>query len=244
MKHSKITERLVDYIQFITWYASQREEHLTAIRLVKFLYLLDLYYARENKGEIITGCSWRFVHYGPFCIEAMEAIKYATKEDLITAIPFKSKYDDEEHYLYSFPFEEEPPVGKKLSIYVRSALENAIKKWADDTPGLLDHVYFETEPMLDVRKGDLLDFSLARIPEKTKPIQMTRIPKEQLETARKSISNLAHKYALGIKEFSKIRSKIIIDQDYNEAIKYLNEYDLDIGLSGIVEHRAIKFDTE
>ena len=70
MKDSKIIERLTDYVQFITWYARQREERLTVIRLVKFLYLLDLYYARENKGDIITGCSWKFVHYGPYFILA------------------------------------------------------------------------------------------------------------------------------------------------------------------------------
>lgn len=244
MKHSKITEKLAEYIQLITWYASQREEPLTVIRLVKFLYLLDLYYARENQGQIITCCPWKFVYYGPYCSEAIEAIQHATKEDLIKAIPFESRYDYEEHYLYSCPLDEEPPLGRTLSIYVISSLQHAIKKWADDTPGLLDHVYFETEPMQDVCKGDLLDFSKAQMPPKIKHIPMVKLSKERLEGAKNIVADLAHKYASGIKELSQKRRKVIIDRDYEEAIKYLNETDLDVGLSGILEHREIKFDAE
>lgn len=37
-----------------------------------------------------------------------------------------------------------------------------MKKWAGDTFGLLDHVYFETEPMKSVDPGDSLDFSRSR----------------------------------------------------------------------------------
>ncbi len=237
--HSRITEKLTEYIQLITWYASQRDELLTLIRLVKFLYLLDLYYARENQGKILTGCPWRFVYYGPYCSEAIEAIKHAEKKGLIEAIPFKSKYDYEEHYLFSCPSDEEPPIARTLPIYVISALQNAIKKWADDTPGLLDHVYFETEPMYDVVKGDILDFTKAKMPEKVKHTRMKKLSKERLKEAKEIVANLSQKYATGFAEYSVSRRKAIIDQDYEKAIQYLNESDLDTGLTGIVEHNDI-----
>ena len=69
-----------DLIDYVVWYASTRGEELTPIRLVKFLYLADLYYARREKGKTLTGWPWAFVYYGPFCGEAMDAIEKAVRE--------------------------------------------------------------------------------------------------------------------------------------------------------------------
>lgn len=40
-----------DLVRLIVWYASSRGEKLTTLRLVKFLYLADLYHARGGKGD-------------------------------------------------------------------------------------------------------------------------------------------------------------------------------------------------
>src|SRR5713226_8271755 len=55
---------------------------------------------------------------------------------------------------------------------VLSPLKGAIRSWADDTAALLDHVYFETEPMLHTSPGEHLNFSLARRPERDRPVRM------------------------------------------------------------------------
>jgi hypothetical protein len=147
----------VKLIQFIVCQATECEASLTPIRVVKFLYLADLYHARENKGETLTGWPWKFVYFGPYCTESFLALKRAVDDGLIIAKPFESKYDDKDRFLYSCPSEEGADFEGQLSIYVWSSLKEAIKKWADDTPGLLDHVYYDTEPMEEAKRGDLLD---------------------------------------------------------------------------------------
>ncbi|MDQ1336706.1 MAG: hypothetical protein QG552_3656 [Thermodesulfobacteriota bacterium] len=74
---------ILNLIQYITWFATERGEVFSPIRLVKFLYLADLYHARRNDGATFTGWPWRFVHYGPFCRESLDAIRSAVDEGLI-----------------------------------------------------------------------------------------------------------------------------------------------------------------
>jgi hypothetical protein len=129
-------------IQYITWYATEQGEILAPIRLVKFIYLADLFYARKFNGETLTKWPWRFVHYGPFCGEALQAIENAKNNGLIEAIPYESKFDDEDHFLYKCRLEKDHPLHEILPISVTAPLENAIKRWGGDTYQLLDYVYF------------------------------------------------------------------------------------------------------
>jgi len=152
----------VKLIQFIVCQTTEFEASLSPIRVVKFLYLADLYHARENKGKTLTGWPWKFVYFGPYCSESITALNEAVNDGLIDAKSFESKYDEKDRFLYSCRSEKEPDIAKDLSLYVWSSLKEAIKKWADDTPGLLDHVYYDTEPMKDVKRGDLLDFQSSR----------------------------------------------------------------------------------
>jgi hypothetical protein len=45
---------ILELIQYIVCYATEKGVKLSPIRLVKFLYLADLYWARENNGKILT----------------------------------------------------------------------------------------------------------------------------------------------------------------------------------------------
>jgi hypothetical protein len=64
-------------------------------------------------------------------------------------------------------------------------LQAAVKKWADDTCALPDHVYFETEPMQNVDPGDPLDFSSARDPEAFELIRTRRLSKRKIAEGRR-----------------------------------------------------------
>jgi len=75
-----MTTNIFKLIQYITWLATERDEVLSPTRLVKFLYLTDLYHERKKGGDTLTGWPWKFVHYGPFCGESLDAIKRATDE--------------------------------------------------------------------------------------------------------------------------------------------------------------------
>jgi hypothetical protein len=94
--------------------------------------------------------------------------------------------------------DEEPKIIDDLPTYVRSKLQWAIQKWADDSYGLLDYVYFETEPMIEISPGALLDFSKSQMPETPKKVEMTRIPKSKLEEAKNCVARLQEKYKKGI----------------------------------------------
>jgi hypothetical protein len=85
----------VKLIQFIVCQATEFGASLSPIRVVKFLYLTDLYHARENNGETLTGWPWKFVYFGPYCSESITALNGAVNDGLIDAKSFESKYVSE-----------------------------------------------------------------------------------------------------------------------------------------------------
>src|SRR6266542_5133187 len=189
-----------DLIHAIVWYASKREEKLTTLRLVKFLYLADLYHARVSKGETLTGWPWAFVYFGPWCQQAKEAIDNAAQKDLVIVKEIPSKYNDEKDYrlFWVDEIDDEPKIIDALPTYVWSKLQWAIQKWADDSSGLLDYVYFETEPMIQTTPGTLLDFRRAQIPEVPKKIDIKKISGAKLKEAKKALGRLEEKYKGGL----------------------------------------------
>lgn len=202
---------------------------LSPIRLVKFLYLADLYWARENNGKTLTGWRWKFVHYGPFCNESLEYIEKAHSDGLIDKGTYESKYVDEDYFLY-WCKESRTDIERKLPIYLTSPLQEAISKWGDDTFGLLDYVYFETEPMLDAKKGDLLDFSKAKKPEVPKEIEMVKLSSKQLAKGKEIMERLKSKYKEGFQRAELFEP--VYDETYQQGIKSLDEEDLEGELSG------------
>jgi len=188
----------LDLIEFIVWYATTRGEALTPIRLVKFLYLADLYHARQTKGQTATGWPWAFVHYGPFCGQALDAIDAAVRRGSIEARPYQSRYDGEQHVVYRSSRTERPRAGEILSLAVLAALQTAIATWAGDTAGLLDHVYFETEPMIQATPGQRLDFSVAQWQSRPEPVAMKRLSPTMVAQAKEALARLRARTALGL----------------------------------------------
>jgi hypothetical protein len=220
-------------IQYIVWYATDRGVKLTFLRLVKFLYLVDLTWARENKGEPLTGWPWKFVYYGPFCIESLDAIEKAYYSGFIKKDTYPSKFVDEDYNLYWCS--EKPDISESMPSFLKSPLDDAISKWGDDTYGLLDYVYFDTEPMLDAKKGDLLDFSKARKFEKPIEIKMRKLNPESVAKGKEILERLKTKYKEELANRSK-GSQPIYDYDevYYKAAQFLDEEDLVGELSGKV----------
>jgi len=227
-----------DLIRAIVWFASTHGEKLTTLRLVKFLYLADLYNARVTHGKTLTGWPWAFVYFGPWCREVNEAIGTTAKDGLILAQEYPSKYDDDKDYrLFSTEStDEEPKIIDALPTYVWSKLQWAIQKWADDTHGLLDYVYFETEPMIAAKPGALLDFGESRMPAVVKQIEMKKLSKAKLDAARETVARLKEKYKRGIIARP---SQGPTDTVYQEFISKLEEQDLETGLEGTADLRDL-----
>ena len=232
----------VKLIQFIVCQATEFGASLTPIRVVKFLYLADLYHARENRGETLTGWPWKFVYFGPYCGESIVALNEAVNNGLIDAKSFESKYDERDRFLYTCHLEKEPDTANDLSLYVWSSLKEAIKKWADDTPGLLDHVYYDTEPMEDVKRGDLLDFSKARLPIELPKLEMKKISKSKAEKAKQLISALRKQYQASSYKLSEEKVQMVRDGAFRKSLPLVDDEDLEEGLSGIAERGNVESD--
>jgi hypothetical protein len=224
---------ILELTQYIVCYATEKGVKLSPIRLVKFLYLADLYWARENEGATLTKWPWKFVHYGPFCTESLYAIEKAFQSELIQRTAYESKYVDEDYFLY-WCKESRTDTERNLPIYLTSPLHEAISKWGDDTYGLLDYVYFETEPMLEARKGDLLDFSKAKSPEVSQDIVMVKLSAKQIAIGKEIVEKLKSKYREGFKSQAQ-SPQPIYDEVYLKGTKVLDEEDLQGDLSGKAE---------
>lgn len=226
--------KVSDLITYIVWYATQRGMKLTTTRVVKFVYLADLFYARANGGAMFTGCPWRFIHYGPYCSEVMTELQSAVKTNQIFEDRRESKFGDKDYFLYTSSDNEAENIENEIPTSILSPLRLSIKLFGDDTQALLDCVYFETEPMEDVRKGDLLDFNKARPLEKSKLVVFAKPSKKQIEEGKRCIERLAQKMKKGQKnlEDDNRASSEFYDEVYFRALESIEEEDLRSGLTG------------
>ena len=226
--------KIEELIHAIVWYTSRRGERLTTLRLVKFLYLADLYHARVSNGKTLTNWPWAFVYFGPWCKQVNDAVDNAVEHDLLLSKEYPSEHDDDKDYrlFWLEDTEEDPKVIDALPTYVWSKLQWAIRKWADDSYGLLDYVYFETEPMIEAKPGAVLDFSQSRMPEVPKKIDMKKIPKAKMEEAKKAPARLGEKYKNGL---SSGPPQGPTDAVFREFVSKLDEEDLETGLEGTAD---------
>ena len=208
----------VDLVRYIAWYATQVGIKLTTNKLVKFIYLVDLYHARIKKGQTITGFPWKFVYYGPYCTEARQSIESAAQDGFVCREIFDSKFSLEKDYsLFSCDDPEAEKLEELIHLGVLSQLHSAIKKYGDDTPQLLDYIYFETEPMEGVKKGDVLDFSKAHMPDRVRTIQLKKIPDDKIKFAREKIKLLGA-------QFKSDREKLVKEDQENDKYKTESYY--------------------
>jgi len=228
-------EHFAAIVDYIVCYAADHDISLSAVRLVKFLYLADLYYARANEGKTLSGFPWRFVHYGPFCSEALDVIKGAVDRDTIIQKPIPSKFIDGDFFLYSCNVPMTDELRNAIPIEVLSQLNGAIRRLGEDTPALLDYVYFGTEPMEDVRPGQILDFTKARPlqPEQKPPkIHFTR---EQVSSAKEHLKRLSDKVWRNQRASSaeRIETRKWKDNLYYQTLNSIEEEELPSGITGI-----------
>lgn len=138
-----------------------RERELGAIHLLKYAYLADLAYARNNGGATYTGIRWRFHHFGPWSTDVHQRITPALVEQAgadTRSLP--SPDGDYVRYRLSESRADriEADIGPRLPPSVSGALVRAVREHGSDTADLLRHVYL-TPPMLAARPNDTLDFT-------------------------------------------------------------------------------------
>lgn len=186
----------VDLLHVILAYAKDADVALTQIRLVKFLYLADLFHARERNGRTITAWPWRFHHYGPYCEQSVDAIERSRAQPWLLTRAYRSSYSDDDFELFRHAGgkDVEAPRVDLLPLAARQALKDTIRRYGDNTNALLDYVYFSTEPMKRALPQDILDFSSAEPPRRVAVVPMATPAAKAKARARELLAELTKQF--------------------------------------------------
>ena len=227
---------ILNLIKYIVCYANEHDTKLTTLRLVKFIYLADVYNARHFGGQTITGFPWAFVHYGPYCREVMVSLDAAVTGGIIARNTYESKFGDKDYALFSCHGESDK-FKQGIPIAVLSELKEAIKRYGDDTARLLDYVYFDTEPMDGVRKGDLLDFAKVRPFQPIRPIESHKLSKNKVDKINEHLNRLVKKMDEGRKRLiaDDHKTEKWKDEIYYNYLNHLEEDELPTSFQSIAE---------
>lgn len=169
----------------------------TRTALTKYLYLLDYWVAKENNGKPYIGVEWKFHHYEPYS----ETI--SRNFDFLSTLPYINKVDvsreEKDFSLYSLGeyTRNKTLVSLGISNFVRDRLLQAIKTFTGDLTGLLNFVYFETEPMQGISPGDILSFEhliKQNFKQDIKPIKVGIDNLEKADKIKGLISKIGEKW--------------------------------------------------
>lgn len=140
-------------IAYLVGRARERSITLTQTKLVKLLYLIDVERAASRRDPL-TGLRWVFFHYGPYALELPETLNAMEGTEIVT-----------KQWKNSTLYRAAPyaPDGEDWVSSTRRTVDRVIERFAPmNLNDLLDHVYFHTGPMIDAKRGEPLDLSLAR----------------------------------------------------------------------------------
>lgn len=155
---------------------SSRE--LGQIHILKYVYLGDLAYAKQNEGRTFSEAGWRFFHFGPWCAEVQNRIRPAVQhaEAIVKTYSSAQEKDIERYVLRNRPLLQD--IERQLPLMVFLAIKRAVHRFSNDTPRLLHYVY-QTPPMLNAAPREALNFRYA-VPEDTASEEMSAPPEEKI----------------------------------------------------------------
>lgn len=201
---------LVQLIKGILTEAEDQGISVGRVRLVKLLYLLEIEYYKIYQKRL-TYLKWEFYHYGPYpreieevlCLQDFEEEKISLSEDRVFR---KLKH----------------AVSEPKVVYSKTGIERLVKRIINEWGGfdlryLLDYVYFETEPMIGAKPGDVLDFSTI------KPWHEVKIKEIRIKD-RKKFGELKKKVRDYMKNLPGPEGiKFKIDKAFLEGLRIWNE---------------------
>lgn len=196
------TEILTLFVQVLVKAAADAGFAMRRIILIKYLYLLDVYIAQES-GDKFSDFNWIFYKFGPFDNKANEFIDSLIEQKLILTEKYDSKYETD--FTLIKPIENSPrtiDIWRALGNYKQSLsriFKHDLLRFMDDTYSLLYYIYFETEPMKNVKMNQVLKFANlqkdlfgVRPYEEVGTISKTKINKIK-EKLRKNRNQIVHK---------------------------------------------------
>ncbi len=148
---------LQNLIAAIVSHVTAQGSFVTKTKLLKLLYLFDVEFYRKHR-QTFTGLNWKYYHLGPWTGEYGRILnELVDREELIRRPGTRTEHDTE---FYSTP--KVVPIKEALSDFSdENILRGILNTWGDKTTGeILDYVYFQTEPIAQGKRNELLDFSL------------------------------------------------------------------------------------
>lgn len=138
----------------IASYAVEHGSSVTKTKLLKLLYLFDVEFYRVHRN-IFTGFSWKFFHLGPWASEYD-----STLDGVIASDALLEQFGKYNTTYYRSP-EYVDTAALRWSTRDEAILRGVLRRWATaQTSEILDYVYFDTEPMQNAIRNELLDFSM------------------------------------------------------------------------------------
>jgi hypothetical protein len=166
------------------------EPKLTTTALIKFVYLVDYYTAVASGGQIFTGVTWQFLHFGPFDASVASALDELAVKGRVDIQQGGGTSKD--YYLYSLGQHRQAKPLSELGVQrdARIQVEQKIREFARDLSALLNFVYYDTEPMQHAEPEQRLDFSLCQqIPyQSVRPLAMKPIAQDKLTAYRTALA--------------------------------------------------------
>src|SRR5215831_13720507 len=147
-------EKLIGAI--VTWVVREGS-YVTKTKLLKLLYLFDVEYYRKHR-QTFTAFTWKFFHLGPWAAEYDTALNGLLAHGILTEQRSNATEYDTAFYRPGEHLETRRAVG---SVADESILLGVLKRWGTWTTGeILNHVYFQTEPLESGIRNQPLDFSV------------------------------------------------------------------------------------
>lgn len=203
--------------------------------LIKLLYLLDVYTAEECGGQPLSGWEWCFLHFGPYSTVAAQLIDSLVARRLIDAQQKESASGDKEFVLYNLVDYRRVKNLRELGIAgaIQLRVQADIQRYSRDLQGLLNYVYFQTEPMMAAVPGAVLDFSTCRKADSTdfRPVSMLPLRPKAVKKVRERLRALIQARKIGYQKITEGP----YDEIYFRALAELEGDPLETGIKGTAE---------
>ena len=212
-----------ELVRYITWEATRLAGALTKIRLIKFLYLADVYLF-GLVGQRATPYRWRFYHYGPWALDAQQDIEDLAQSGVIEATTKSRDHEVGEMTLYSTAGTS-PDIERTFGLRFETRLSDAIRIWARRPLNeFLDYVYFDTPPMRNARRGDYLRFEPEIFAEEREPATRP-LPRHSSREAQKAWRSFLKSAAGHDTSSVSMPVDAIVDESFRTAVARLDAED-------------------
>jgi len=190
-------------------------------KLIKLLYLIDCEYFQWHR-KTLTEAPWVFFHYGPYCEELVEVAHHTPGVESLPEVEFEDGKSFRGYRLTEF---HSDPI-EHAHFSVRGVVDGVYRRWGPvDLALVLDHVYFETQPMMNAVRFQPLDFSLIPNPRDAEREEKPRdfaslIPEERKRALRARLAESAGKHTVRQKPI-----RVEIDEVTAKALETMGERD-------------------